>query len=100
MVDSKDRYSTEKVNSAQSAILYNCEAEALSKSIHPCHPKESSKKLEKVMLELNSVKSRIRGGYVQVKISPVQVKISPVQSNQVFYWVLAKSSPINQLALA
>ncbi|WZZ30435.1 hypothetical protein YC2023_013836 [Brassica napus] len=35
MVDSKDRYSTEKVNSAQSAILYNCEAENLSKSIHP-----------------------------------------------------------------
>ena len=45
------------------------------------------------MLELNYVQSRIRGGYVQVKISPFQ-------SNQVVYWVLAKSSPINQLALA
>ncbi|KAF2552077.1 hypothetical protein F2Q68_00035699 [Brassica cretica] len=94
MADSKDRYSTEKVNSAQSAILYNCEVEALSKSIHPCQStKESSKKLEKVMLELNSFQSCIRGGYVQVKISPVQ-------SNQVVYWVLAKSSPINQLSLA
>ncbi|KAF2531175.1 hypothetical protein F2Q70_00033227 [Brassica cretica] len=94
MVDSKDQYFTKKVNYAQSAILYNCEEEALSKSIHPCQsPKESSKKLEKVLLELNSVQSRIRGGYVQVKISPVQ-------SIQVVYWVLAKSSPINQQPLA
>ncbi|WZZ28097.1 hypothetical protein YC2023_011498 [Brassica napus] len=41
MVDSKDRYSTKKVNLAQSAILYNCEAEALSKSIHPCQSTSS-----------------------------------------------------------
>ncbi|KAF2615235.1 hypothetical protein F2Q70_00012484 [Brassica cretica] len=35
MVDSDDRYSTEKASSVQSTILYDCEAEALSKSIHP-----------------------------------------------------------------
>ncbi|KAF2576790.1 hypothetical protein F2Q68_00005580 [Brassica cretica] len=35
MVDSEDRYSTEKASSVQSTILYDCEAEALSKSIHP-----------------------------------------------------------------
>ena len=35
MVDSEDQYSTEKVSSVQSAILYDCEAEALSKSIRP-----------------------------------------------------------------
>ena len=49
MVDSEDRYSTEKVSSVQSMILYDCEAEALSNTIRPgqsvplmikwrCHP--------------------------------------------------------------
>ncbi|WZZ15320.1 hypothetical protein YC2023_108409 [Brassica napus] len=35
MVDSKDRYSTKKASSVQSSILYDCDAEALSNSIHP-----------------------------------------------------------------
>ena len=35
MVDSEDRYSTEKASSVQSAILYDCDAEALSNSIRP-----------------------------------------------------------------
>ncbi|WZZ03381.1 hypothetical protein YC2023_089302 [Brassica napus] len=35
MVDSEDRYSTEKASSVQSMILYDCEAEALSNSIRP-----------------------------------------------------------------
>ncbi|KAF2603580.1 hypothetical protein F2Q70_00025132 [Brassica cretica] len=35
MVDSEDRYTTEKASSVQSTILNDCEAEALSKSIHP-----------------------------------------------------------------
>ncbi|KAF3508332.1 hypothetical protein F2Q69_00007883 [Brassica cretica] len=35
MVDSEDRYSTGKASSVQSTILYDCEAEAMSKSIHP-----------------------------------------------------------------
>ncbi|KAL0827696.1 hypothetical protein Bca101_051374 [Brassica carinata] len=37
MVDSEDRYSTEKASSVQSMILYDCEVEALSKSIRPLH---------------------------------------------------------------
>ncbi|KAG5375401.1 hypothetical protein IGI04_039997 [Brassica rapa subsp. trilocularis] len=35
MVDSEDRYSTEKASSVQSSILYDCDAEALSNSIRP-----------------------------------------------------------------
>ncbi|KAF2534231.1 hypothetical protein F2Q70_00032324 [Brassica cretica] len=35
MVDSEDRYSTEKASSVQSTILYDCDAEALSKSVRP-----------------------------------------------------------------
>ena len=35
MVDSEDRYSTEKATSVQSTILYDCDAEALSNSIRP-----------------------------------------------------------------
>ncbi|CAG7863433.1 unnamed protein product [Brassica rapa] len=35
MVDSEDRYSTEKASSVQSAILYDCDTEALSNSIRP-----------------------------------------------------------------
>ena len=35
MVDSEDRYFTEKASSVQSAFLYDCEAEALSHSICP-----------------------------------------------------------------
>ncbi|WZZ44335.1 hypothetical protein YC2023_040594 [Brassica napus] len=35
MVDSEDRYSTEKASSVQSTILYDCEVEALSKSVRP-----------------------------------------------------------------
>ncbi|KAF2547029.1 hypothetical protein F2Q70_00023610 [Brassica cretica] len=35
MVDSEDRYSTEKASSVQSSILYDCDAEALSRSIRP-----------------------------------------------------------------
>ncbi|KAF3539816.1 hypothetical protein F2Q69_00022337 [Brassica cretica] len=35
MVDSEDRYSTQKASSVQSTILYDCDAEALSNSIHP-----------------------------------------------------------------
>ncbi|KAG5384450.1 hypothetical protein IGI04_035920 [Brassica rapa subsp. trilocularis] len=35
MVDSEDRYSTEKASSVQSVILYDCDAEALSNSIRP-----------------------------------------------------------------
>ncbi|WZZ03187.1 hypothetical protein YC2023_089108 [Brassica napus] len=35
MVNSEDRYSTEKASSVQSAILYDCDAEALSNSIRP-----------------------------------------------------------------
>ena len=35
MVDSESRYSTEMAGSIQSTILYDCDAEALSKSIRP-----------------------------------------------------------------
>ena len=35
MVDSEDRYFTEKASSVQSMILYDCDVEALSKSICP-----------------------------------------------------------------
>ncbi|WZZ72802.1 hypothetical protein YC2023_084172 [Brassica napus] len=35
MVDSEDRYSTEKASSVQSTIIYYCDAEALPKSIRP-----------------------------------------------------------------
>ncbi|KAF3519831.1 hypothetical protein DY000_02058609 [Brassica cretica] len=35
VVDSEDRYSTKKTSSIQSTILYDCDAEALSISIHP-----------------------------------------------------------------
>ncbi|KAF3488011.1 hypothetical protein F2Q69_00052026 [Brassica cretica] len=34
MVDSEDRYSTEKASFVQSTILYKCDAEALSRSVH------------------------------------------------------------------
>ncbi|CAG7876155.1 unnamed protein product, partial [Brassica rapa] len=34
-LSSEDRYSTEKASSVQSAILYDCDAEALSNSIRP-----------------------------------------------------------------
>ncbi|WZZ15456.1 hypothetical protein YC2023_108545 [Brassica napus] len=49
--------------------------------------------LRKVLFKLRSVQTSIRGG-------SVQVKISPVQSSQGVPWVLAMSSPINQLLLA
>ncbi|WZZ81632.1 hypothetical protein YC2023_102204 [Brassica napus] len=50
MVDSEDRYSTEKASSVQSTILYDCDVEDLCNSIRPsqsysptikwrCHPK-------------------------------------------------------------
>ena len=35
MVDSEDRYCTEKASSVQSAILYDCDAKALSKWFRP-----------------------------------------------------------------
>ncbi|KAF2539518.1 hypothetical protein F2Q68_00020485 [Brassica cretica] len=35
MVDSEDRYSTEKASSVQSTIIHDCDAEALPKSIRP-----------------------------------------------------------------
>ncbi|WZZ60480.1 hypothetical protein YC2023_060587 [Brassica napus] len=38
MVDSEDRYFTEKASSVQSMILYDCDREALSKSIRPSQP--------------------------------------------------------------
>ena len=38
MVDSENRYSTEKASFIQSMILYDCDAETLSKSIRLSHP--------------------------------------------------------------
>ncbi|KAF3555787.1 hypothetical protein F2Q69_00015690 [Brassica cretica] len=35
MVDSEDRYSIEKASSVHSMIIYDCDAEALPKSIRP-----------------------------------------------------------------
>ncbi|KAF3534030.1 hypothetical protein DY000_02041979 [Brassica cretica] len=35
MVDSEERYFTEKASSVPSMILYDCDAEALSNSIRP-----------------------------------------------------------------
>ncbi|KAL0678133.1 hypothetical protein Bca4012_006114 [Brassica carinata] len=94
MVDSKDRYSTEKANFGQSAILYNCEVDALSKSIHPRQSVE-------VLLDTppGSPKNcpEAKGGSVRVQISlsrpvsffmvkprlcPSQDQSSPVQSRR------------------
>ncbi|KAF3511376.1 hypothetical protein F2Q69_00006834 [Brassica cretica] len=66
MVDSEDRYSTEKASSVKSTILYDCEAEALSKSIH-------TRQSVEVLLDTppGSPKNcpEARGGSVRVQIS-------------------------------
>ncbi|KAL0668970.1 hypothetical protein Bca4012_031674 [Brassica carinata] len=71
MVDSKDRYSTEKASSVKSTILYDCEAEALSKSIHPRYSTGSDQ--FEVLLDTppGSPKNcpEARGGSVRVQIS-------------------------------
>ncbi|KAF3490019.1 hypothetical protein F2Q69_00052387 [Brassica cretica] len=130
MVDSEDRYSTEKASSVQSSILYDCDAEALSKSIRPRKSVSLMIKwrccLEivqfygfrsvEVLLDtpLGSLKNcpGAKGGSIQISLSrPVsffmvnpRFCLSPVQSSPVQSrrspWVLAKSSPINQLLLA
>ncbi|WZZ72801.1 hypothetical protein YC2023_084171 [Brassica napus] len=106
MVDSEDRYSTEKASSVQSMIIYDCDAEALPKSIRPsqsyslmikwrCCPElvqfHGFRSVE-VLLDtpLGSPENcpKARGGSVRVQISlsrPVSffmVKPSPVHSNQ------------------
>ncbi|KAF3604444.1 hypothetical protein F2Q69_00034953 [Brassica cretica] len=131
MVDSEDQYSTEKASSVQSAILYDCEAEALSKSIRPrlsvsymvkrrCCPErdqfdgfrsvkvlkfdtppESPKNCPEAIED--SVRLQISQSrpvsFFMIKPRFCQVEISSVQSSQVVHWVLAKSSPINQLLI-
>ncbi|WZY99625.1 hypothetical protein YC2023_071954 [Brassica napus] len=88
MVDSEDRYSTEKASSVQSAILYDCDAEALSNSIRPgqsysvmvkwrCCPElvqiHGFRSVE-VLLDIPLGKPKncpeARGGSVRVQISP------------------------------
>ncbi|KAF3508451.1 hypothetical protein F2Q69_00005928 [Brassica cretica] len=58
MVDSKDRYSTEKASSVKSTILYDCEAEALSVEVLLDTPPGSPKNCPEA-----------RGGSVRVQIS-------------------------------
>ncbi|KAF2553378.1 hypothetical protein F2Q70_00036841 [Brassica cretica] len=82
MVDYEDRYCTEKASSVQSAILYDCDAKALSTGSVLITPPGSPKNCPEA-----------NGGSVRVQISPsrpasvymvsqgsVQVEISPVMS--------------------
>ncbi|WZY99630.1 hypothetical protein YC2023_071959 [Brassica napus] len=87
MVDSEDQYSTEKASFVQSAILSNCEAEALSNSIRPslsfplvikwrCCPRlDQIHKFRSVEVLLNTPPGspknspEARGGSVRVQIS-------------------------------
>ncbi|WZZ15255.1 hypothetical protein YC2023_108344 [Brassica napus] len=74
MVDSEDRYSTEKASSVQSAILYDCDAEALSNSIRPSQVSSEPR----VQISRSSARysagspkncPEARGGSVRVQIS-------------------------------
>ena len=94
MVDSEDRYSTEKASSVQSMILYDCEVEALSKSVRPlesvplmikwrCRPELVQFhrfRSVNVLLDIPPRRPKncpeARGGYIRVQISlsrPVSV---------------------------
>ncbi|WZZ88542.1 hypothetical protein YC2023_117121 [Brassica napus] len=113
MVDSEDRYSTEKATSVQSTILYDCDAEALSNSIRP-RPVSSFDDEVEVLSRVISVPRNCpgaKGRSVQISLSrpirffmvkprfcPSQDQSSPVQSRRSSS-VLAKSSPINQLLI-
>ncbi|CAG7870431.1 unnamed protein product [Brassica rapa] len=114
MVDSEDRYSTEKASSVQSAILYDCDVEALSNSILPSQSYSPTINSTRYCTGKSKNCPEANGGSVRVQISLsrpfsffmvkprgcVQDKISSVQSSQGVPWVLAKSSPINQQLLA
>ncbi|WZY87198.1 hypothetical protein YC2023_033582 [Brassica napus] len=70
MVDSEDRYSTEKASSVQSAILYDCDAEALSNSIRPSQSYSMVISRSSARYSAGSPKNcpEARGGSVQVQI--------------------------------
>ncbi|WZZ03195.1 LOW QUALITY PROTEIN: hypothetical protein YC2023_089116 [Brassica napus] len=99
--------SSAQINLSTLLILFDDQVEVLSKissvpwfqfsrgygSILCSDFRRIVQKLRKVLFKLSSVQTSIRGG-------SVQVKISPVQSSQGVPWVLAMSSPINQLLLA
>ncbi|KAF3564491.1 hypothetical protein DY000_02014327 [Brassica cretica] len=103
MVDSEDRYSTEKATSVQSTILYDCDAEALSNSIRPRPVSSFDDEVEncpgaKGRSVQISLSRPIRFFMVKPRFCPSQDQSSPVQSRRSSS-VLAKSSPINQLLI-
>ncbi|KAG5373822.1 hypothetical protein IGI04_042859 [Brassica rapa subsp. trilocularis] len=71
VIDSEDRYSTEKASSVQSAILYDCDAEALSNSIRPSQSYSMMISRSSARYSAGSPKNcpEARGGSVRVQIS-------------------------------
>ncbi|WZZ70104.1 LOW QUALITY PROTEIN: hypothetical protein YC2023_081474 [Brassica napus] len=125
MVDSESRYSTEMAGSIQSTILYDCDAEALSKSIRPGQSISLMIKCCPELVQIHGFRSvevlldappgspkncpEAKGGSVRVQISPyrpvsfymIKPRVSPSQDqSRRSSWVFAKSSPINHLLLA
>ncbi|KAF2607613.1 hypothetical protein F2Q68_00045703 [Brassica cretica] len=82
MVDSEDRYSTEKASSVQSTILYDCEAEALSKSIHP---RQSDSSKVKDVLSRISLSRPVSFFMVKPRFCPSRVQSSPFKSSLGFW---------------
>ncbi|KAF2553667.1 hypothetical protein F2Q68_00033607 [Brassica cretica] len=111
MVDSEDRYSTEKASSVQSMILYDCEVEALSKSIRPLHSVPFMIKWRcrpelvqfhgfrsvKVLLDIPPRRpkncAKPKGGSVRVQISPSR-PVSVYMVKQRFCPSRYQSSPV------